>query len=91
MFDYMRQHDKRYAFRQPLVDTNAGGGFYELVNEFLEGGRKQFLESYVGISAYQSYRELGFYNNFFIAEIDFFMSPPSSLLLDDIDINSSNL
>ena len=84
MFDYMRQHNKRYAFRQPVIDGNVGGGLYELVNEFLEG-RKKFLESYVGISAYQSNRELGFYNNFFIAEIDFFMSPPAALLLDDID------
>ena len=84
MFDYMRQHNKRYAFRQPVVDENVRDGFYELVNEFLEG-RKQFLESYVGISAYQSHKKLGFYNNFFIAEIDFFMSPPTSLLLDDID------
>ena len=82
MFDYMRSTGKRYAFRQPVIEGNVGIGFFPLVDNWLK------TTSIVENRALENYKKnkgLGFYNNFFIADISFFMSPPASELLDIID------
>jgi len=84
MFEYMRQHDKRYAFRQPCMEANVGKGLFELVDDYLNGLSPGMVDP-KNLDAYRSNKILGFYNNFFIADMGFFMSPPASILLDVIE------
>ena len=81
MFDFMRNNNKRYGFRMPVVeDANVP---YQLVQTFL----KQYPNSTSQdqIETYVHNKEVAFYNNWFIADISFFLTPPASLLLDTID------
>ncbi|KAL3800436.1 hypothetical protein HJC23_011673 [Cyclotella cryptica] len=81
LFDYMRDNNKRYGFRMPVVeDSNVP---YEMVNAFLK--QHPHVASPNLIASYKQNREIAFYNNWFIADILFFLSPPASLLLDVID------
>lgn len=82
MFDYMRSTGKRYAFRQPVIEGNPGIGFFPLVDNWL---KNTSIVKTRELNKYKKTKGLGFYNNFFIAEISFFMSPPASELLDIID------
>ncbi|EJK54436.1 hypothetical protein THAOC_25934, partial [Thalassiosira oceanica] len=36
LFGFMRQNNKRYAFRQPTVDDGVGRGYNELIDKFLD-------------------------------------------------------
>ncbi|KAL7517825.1 hypothetical protein ACHAWX_002713 [Stephanocyclus meneghinianus] len=82
LFDYMRNNQKRYGFRMPVVeDSNVP---YEMVNSFLNQ-HPHIITSPDLIASYKQNREIAFYNNWFIADILFFLSPPASLLLDVID------
>lgn len=81
LFDYMRSHNKRYGFRMPVVeDSNVG---YDLVNSFLKDHSDHMNQTLIRL--YNQNREIAFYNNWFIADISFFLNPPASLLLDFID------
>mmetsp|Transcript_6165 Transcript_6165/g.13969 ORF Transcript_6165/g.13969 Transcript_6165/m.13969 type:complete len:461 (+) Transcript_6165:56-1438(+) len=84
MFEYMRQNDKRYAFRQPCIENNVGVGFFEIIDEFLSNLTSGVVDP-TNLDTYHSSPKLGFYNNFFIADISFFMAPPVSTLLNVID------
>lgn len=84
IFEYMRQHNKRYAFRQPCIEGNTGDGFFELVDECL-GSLPPGTVKPENLRAYNSLKTLGFYNNFFVADMSFFMNPPVSKVLDAID------
>jgi hypothetical protein len=82
LFDFMRRHHKRYAFRQPVVDNNVGLGFFDLLRQHLDemgtvgkATREKFWEN----------PNFGFYTNWFMADMSFFLTPPVSTVLDLID------
>jgi len=83
LFDYMRDNNKRYAFRQPVYE---GGGeeFDGVIDEYLVEHSNNSMSREL-IDLYRQDRGVGFYNNFFIAEVSFFLSPPASTLLRVID------
>lgn len=81
LFDYMRNNNKRYGFRMPVVeDANVP---YYMIQDFL----RQYpnATSQTQIDVYMKNRVIAFYNNWFIADISFFLSEPASLLLETID------
>lgn len=84
LFDYMRSEGKRYGFRQPVRDSGVGRGYDAIVNEFLmqnpNATTKEMIDTYYNVS-----KRVGFYNNFFIADISFFTSEPVKGLLRAID------
>jgi hypothetical protein len=55
----------------------------EIVNNFLQLHAN--VTDHALVETYNRNREMAFYNNWFIAEIAFFRTPPVSLLLDIID------
>lgn len=82
VFDFMRKNKKRYAFRQP---AHEGGGpeFDALMDGYLaENPNATTRES---LELYERDRMVGFYNNFFVADVSFFVTPPASSLLRVID------
>jgi hypothetical protein len=81
IFDFMRINNKRYGFRMPVIE-DANVPFYMVQNFLMQypNATSQDL-----IAQYMKNREIAFYNNWFIADISFFLSPPASLLLDIID------
>ena len=83
LFDYMRKHGKRYAFRQPTADSIGVGYLNTLIDEFLEVNPNVSKPELV--EDYHRQRTLGFYNNWFIADISFFLTPPVSTFLDIVD------
>ena len=83
IFDYMRANKKKYGFRMPVMEEAVGYGYDALIDGFLKLNPN--ITSQDLIDAYMQERYVGFYNNWFIAEIDFFLTPPASLLLDLID------
>lgn len=84
MFDYMRDKNKKYGFRMPVLEEAVGVGYDAIVDSFLES--KPNATSQELIDSFMQERYVGFYNNWFIAEISFFLTPPVSLLLDLIDL-----
>mmetsp|Transcript_14450 Transcript_14450/g.31114 ORF Transcript_14450/g.31114 Transcript_14450/m.31114 type:complete len:450 (+) Transcript_14450:260-1609(+) len=85
LFEYMRENNKRYAFRQPVVEDGVGTGYDELIDGFLE--EYPDATSPKLIDLYKQDRRVSFYNNWFMADISFFMSPPASVLLNTIDMS----
>jgi len=83
LFDFMRRTGKKYGFRQPIIDPVHGQGYDELVEEFLTDNPNAATPEQ--IAYYNENRYLGFYNNWFIADISFFLTPPASELLRKID------
>ena len=81
LFDYMRDNKKRYAFRNPVLESD--DKFDLLMDEYLakypESTSPELIE------LYKRERGVGFYNNFFMADVSFFLSPPASSLLRIID------
>ena len=62
-----------------------GGGFYELIDDFIKKQPPGTINPR-NLWYYQEENKfLSFYNNFFIADISFFMTPPTSNLLRVID------
>ncbi len=89
LFDYMREHDKVYAFRQPVIEDGVGVGWDTLVDSFLDSYQEDGTIRPEQIEEFQKDRRISFYNNFFIADISFFRRPPASIFLNVID--ESNL
>lgn len=98
LFEYMRNHDKVYAFRQPVIEEGVGVGWDTLIDSLVDGyndtnhrddGTTTIIISQEQIDEFRKDRRISFYNNFFIANINFFMRPPASTLLKWID--ESNL
>ena len=87
LFDYMRENGKRYGFRQPVIDPVAGKGYNELVDQYLLDYPNSTTQTL--IDNYKQNRGIGFYNNWFIADISFFLSEPASTLLERIDDSRS--
>lgn len=88
LFEYMRDHNKKYAFRQPVRDSAVGKGYDRVIDDYLfehpNATTRDLIHSYKNVS-----RRVGFYNNWFIANIAFFTNEPASSLLRAID--ESNL
>ena len=84
IFDYMRHNNKRYGFRMPVVEEAVGVGYDTIVDSFLETNPNATSQEL--IDAFKQERYVGFYNNWFIADISFFLNPPASLLLELIDL-----
>lgn len=83
LFQYLRVNGKRYAFRQPVVDDAVGKGYDEMIDKFLidnSDATTQELSEH-----FKRDRNVGFYNNWFMADLSFFASTPVSTLLDIID------
>lgn len=87
LFGFMRQNNKRYAFRQPTVDDGVGRGYNELIDKFLDDHPN--VTPPAQIELYKKERYLGFYNNWFMADVSFFLSQPAISLL--LAIDESNL
>lgn len=83
IFDYMRNNYKRYGFRMPVLEEAVGVGYDVIIDEFLNVNPNATSQEL--IESYMKERYVGFYNNWFIADISFFLTPPASLLLDLID------
>mmetsp|Transcript_31532 Transcript_31532/g.60076 ORF Transcript_31532/g.60076 Transcript_31532/m.60076 type:complete len:455 (+) Transcript_31532:141-1505(+) len=83
LFEYMRDHNKRYAFRQPCTDSVGIGHLNDLMDEFLKDNPNATTPEL--LEHYHKDRKLGFYNNWFMADISFFLSPPGSTFLDIVD------
>lgn len=81
LFDYMRQHKKRYGFRNTVWERDES--LDALIDEYLIHHTNETTQDL--INSYKQGRGVGFYNNFFIADISFFTSPPASTLLRIID------
>ena len=82
LFDYMRINKKRYGFRQPVYEPG-GNEFDAVVNKYLIDYPNSTSRELVDL--YNQDRGVGFYNNFHIGEVAFFLSPPASTLLRIID------
>jgi alpha 1,2-mannosyltransferase len=83
LFEYMRDSGKKYGFRMPVLEEAVGNGYNEIIDSFLKVNPTSTSQDL--IDTYLKERYVGFYNNWFIAEISFFLTPPASLLLDVID------
>jgi alpha 1,2-mannosyltransferase len=83
IFDYMRNNNRRYGFRMPVLEEAVGVGYDVIIDEFLNVNPKATSQEL--IDSFMKERYVGFYNNWFIADISFFLTPPASLLLDLID------
>lgn len=84
IFDYMRNNKKRYGFRMPVLEEAVGVGYDTIVDSFLEMHLN--VTSQILIDSFMQERYVGFYNNWFIADISFFTTPPVSQLLELIDM-----
>ena len=84
IFDYMRTNNKRYGFRQPVYE-DGGNHFHAVVNQYLIDKNPSSTSFKYFEDLYKKDRGVSFYNNFFIADISFFLSPPASDLLRIID------
>ncbi|KAL7527348.1 hypothetical protein ACHAXR_001909, partial [Thalassiosira sp. AJA248-18] len=84
LFDYMRVNKKRYAFRQPVYE-GTGDEFDKLIDKHLMDPRNGTSATQELTDLYKQDRGVSFYNNFFMAEVSFFMTPPASTLLRIID------
>jgi len=82
LFDYMRDNKKKYAFVQPVYEPG-GDEFDGLVNKYLKEYPTSVSQESVDL--YNQDRGVGFYNNFFMADVTFFMTPPASSFLDIVD------
>lgn len=89
LFEYMRDHDKVYGFRQPVIEDAVGVGWDSLVDNFVDVYNKDDHDAITisrdQIDEFKKDRRISFYNNFFIADISFFMRPPASTFLNVID------
>ncbi|KAL7507614.1 hypothetical protein ACHAXN_004765 [Cyclotella atomus] len=83
LFEYMRMNNKRYAFRQPCTDTIGERHLRAVVMPFLD--KNPGLVPKDRMDDYQTLPELGFYTNWFMADLSFFLTPPVSTLLQIID------
>jgi len=83
LFEYMRDNHKKYGFRMPVLEEAVGEGYDAIVDTFLETNPN--VTSQALINTFMNERYVGFYNNWFIAEISFFLSPPTSMFLSLID------
>ncbi|KAL3799951.1 hypothetical protein HJC23_007424 [Cyclotella cryptica] len=83
IFDFMRRNNKRYGFRMPVLEEAVGVGYDVIIDEFLNVNPNTTSQDL--IDTFRKERYVGFYNNWFIADISFFLTPPASLLLDLID------
>lgn len=83
MFDYMRSNKKKYGFRMPVMEEAVGVGYDAIIDHFLETNPN--VTSRELINTFMEERYVGFYNNWFMAEISFFLEPPVSDLLNLID------
>ena len=81
MFDYVREHKIRYGFRMPVRESD--DNFDKLIDRYLIDHGKDTSKQLVDL--YNKDRGIGFYNNFFMADVKFFASPPASTLLQIID------
>jgi alpha 1,2-mannosyltransferase len=95
LFEYMRDHEKVYGFRQPVIEEGVGVGWDALIDSLVDGYNDPnnrdgtAIISQEQIDEFRKDRRISFYNNFFIANINFFTTPPASTLLKWID--ESNL
>jgi len=84
IFDYMRENGRIYGFRQPVRDSAVGKGYDIVVKDYLKAHPNstthELIDQYNNIS-----KRVGFYNNFFVAEISFFTNEPVKSLLKAID------
>jgi hypothetical protein len=80
----MRENKKKYAFRQPVRDSGVGKGYDKVVDDYLlehpNATSQELINTYKNVS-----KRVGFYNNFFMAEISFFTNEPVVGLLRAID------
>jgi hypothetical protein len=83
LFDYMRDNHKVYGFRQPVIEDAVGYGWDSLVDTFLSVYKDATTQEQ--IDDFKKDRRISFYNNFFIADISFFMRPPALIFLNVID------
>jgi alpha 1,2-mannosyltransferase len=83
LFDYMREHGKKYAFRQAAAEDAVGHGYDSIIDGFLTQHPDATTPDL--IDSFNVDRHIGFYNNWFIADIGFFTTPPASTLLSAID------
>lgn len=83
LFEYMRMNNKRYAFRQPCTDKIGERHLRAVVMQFLD--KNPGLVPKDRMEDYQNLPELGFYTNWFMADLSFFQTPPVSTLLQIID------
>ena len=81
LFDFMRDNKKRYAFRNPVHEPDFD--LDRLTDNFLT--ENPTVTSPELKDLYKRETGVGFYNNFFMADISFFLTPPASLLLRIID------
>ena len=82
LFDYARSKGIRYGFRMPVYEEG-GKEFDALVERYLKDHPDAVSRDTV--DAWRKNPGIGFYNNFFLADVSFFRSPPASDLLKDID------
>ena len=84
LFEHMRTHKRKYGFRQPVRDSAVGKGYDAVVSEYLtnhsNATTQDRIDAYYNVS-----RRVGFYNNFFIADVSFFTGEPVKGLLQAID------
>jgi alpha 1,2-mannosyltransferase len=83
LFDFMRDNNKVYGFRQPVIEDAVGLGWDSMVDSFLHVYKDATTQEQ--IDDFKKDRRISFYNNFFIADISFFMRPPASIFLNVID------
>ena len=84
IFDRMRRGKKRYGFRQPYREgVRWGWGYHEITDRFL--AEHPAASTPALVDAYNKSREVAFYNNWFVAEVSFFTSPPVSTFLRLVD------
>lgn len=82
LFDYMRDNKKRYGFRMP-VHEGGGEEFDGLIDKYLVEHPNATSQELIHL--YKQERGVAFYNNFFLADVSFFVTPPASTLLRIID------
>ncbi|KAK1732761.1 alpha-1,2-mannosyltransferase [Skeletonema marinoi] len=87
LFEYMRDNHKVYGFRQPVIEDAVGVGWDDMVDKVLDVNKDVTTQELV--DEFKKDRRISFYNNFFIADISFFIRPPASTFLNLID--ESNL
>jgi len=84
LFDFMRDNNKRYAFRQPVYEPG-GEEFDAVIDKYLVEHSNDTSMSRELIDLYKQDDGVAFYNNFFMADISFFLKPPAASLLRVID------
>ena len=88
MFDVMRKREAVYGWRQTAEECGFNARWNTFVDRYVRKNqiRPKFLPSGTAFTSYCSQLgQHGYYNNFFVADINWFLSPPVKPFVDAFD------